>query len=169
MAFGRLVSKYQGRIMAIAYRLLRHRADAEDVVQEVFTRAWIAAPAWRSPEASRATYAAWLSRVAVNAAIDRQRKIKPLPLDDAADPADPALNPEATVLASEQACRVRAAIASLPERQLTALSLTYDAELSNQDGAAAMKTSVGAFELLLVRARRALRLSLTEAGGDGSD
>ncbi len=155
--------------MAVAFRLLRHRADAEDVVQDVFTRAWIAAPAWRAPDASRSTYAAWLSRVAVNAAIDRRRRTRPLPLEAAGDPADPAANPETMMLARERARRVQAAIAGLPERQLTALSLTYDAELSNRDAAAAMRTSVGAFELLLVRARRALRLSLTATAGDGSD
>ena len=57
---------------------------------------------------------------------------------------------------------MRDAVTALPERQRIAISLTYDAELSNAEGAAAMDTSVGAFELLLVRARRALRMALTD-------
>ena len=63
---------------------------------------------------------------------------------------------------AERAARINAAIAALPERQRLAISLTYDAEMSNADGAVAMGVSVGAFELLLVRARRVLRQSLRD-------
>ena len=148
--------------MATACRFLRSRADAEDVVQEVFTRAWVHAPTWTPRDTGHSTYAAWLSRVAVNAAIDHKRKRGTLPLEEAEDRADPNPDPEALVLSGERARLVRAAIAALPERQMMALSLTYDAELSNVEAAAAMNTTVGAFELLLVRARRALRQSLSE-------
>ena len=54
------------------------------------------------------------------------------------------------------------ALAELPPRQRAAIALTYDQGLSNIEGAAALETSVGAFELLLVRARRALRVAMTE-------
>ena len=66
------------------------------------------------------------------------------------------------MIAEERLARLRAAIKALPERQRLALALTYDAELSNAEGAAAMAVSVGAFELLLVRARKALRLAMME-------
>jgi RNA polymerase sigma-70 factor, ECF subfamily len=162
-AFTDLVERHQGRLLALMTRTLGARTAAEDIVQEVFTRAWLNAPRWRAQGLGRPSYAAWLSRVALNLAIDQARKGKAVPLDGIAEPSDPAPLPDATMLASERAERLRSAIAALPERQRTALALTYDAELSNADGAAAMETSVGAFELLLVRARRTLRTALRDA------
>ena len=162
-AFVRLVARHRSRLLALTTRILGSRAAAEDVVQEVVTRAWMRAPEWRAKEPGRASYAAWLSRVAVNLAIDQTRKVRPVHIDDVDEPADGGLPADVAMIADERHARLRAAIAELPERQRTALSLTYDAELSNAEGAAAMAVSVGAFELLLVRARRTLRLAMTEA------
>ncbi len=167
-AFGQLVARHQRRLMAVAMRSVGSRAAAEDVVQEVFTRAWVKAPSWQSRQdgGGGASYAAWLSRVAVNLCIDGARRPRTTTLDEAPDAPDSAATADEILLAQERAARVRAAVAGLPERQRRAISLSYDAELSNAEGAAAMETSVGAFELLLVRARRALRLSLAEGSED---
>lgn len=162
-AFAFLVARHQPRLLAMMTRTLGSRAAAEDVVQDVFTRAWINAPSWQNRNSGRASYAAWLSRVAVNLAIDQGRRTKPMPLENLAEPEDPAPLAEADLMSRQRAAQLRAAISHLPERQRLALTLTYDAELSNADGAAALGTSVGAFELLLVRARRALRLALRDA------
>ena len=51
-------------------------------------------------------------------------------------------------------------MAELPERQRTALQLTYYEELSNADTAAIMGSSISGVEALLVRARKALRQRL---------
>ena len=163
LAFVRLVTRHRGRLLALTARILGSRAAAEDVVQEVVTRAWINAPHWQAKDAGRASYAAWLSRVAVNLAIDQTRKARPTHLDDVDEPVDGNSLPDVAMIAEERHVRLKAAIAALPERQRVALSLTYDAELSNAEGAATMAVSVGAFELLLVRARKALRLAMTEA------
>ena len=166
-AFGQLVARHQRRLMAVTMRSVGSRAAAEDVVQEVFTRAWVKAPAWQArQEGGGASYGAWLSRIAVNLCIDGARRQRTTTLDDAPDSPDPAADAEEVMLAQERATRIRAAIARLPERQRQAISLSYDGELSNAEGAAAMETSVGAFELLLVRARRALRLSLADGSED---
>ena len=166
-AFTRLVGRHRSRLLALITRSLGSRAAAEDIVQETFTRAWVKAPLWQAREtgrgeASRASYAAWLSRVAVNLAIDQTRKVRPMTLDTIEEPMDPAMPADAAIIAAERAARIKTAIAALPERQRLAIGLTYDAEMSNIDGAAAMGISVGAFELLLVRARRALRHSLRD-------
>lgn len=162
-AFTRLVARHQARLLSLMTRTLNNRAAAEDIVQDVFTRAWVNAPHWQNRGSGRASYAAWLSRVAVNLAIDQSRRTRAVALEGIAEPEDPAPLPEAAMIARQRAARIRAAIADLPERQRIALGLTYDAELSNADGAAAMETSVGAFELLLVRARQALRRALRDA------
>lgn len=161
-AFTRLVAKHRTRLLALITRILGNPRDAEDVVQEVFTRAWINAPAWRAQNTGRPSYAAWLSRVDVNITIDQTRRARSVPIDSIAEPRDPAALADAKMVSAESAARIRSAIAQLPARQRAALGLTYDAELSNAEAAAAMGTSVGAFELLLVRARRTLRLSLRD-------
>lgn len=162
VAFTRLVQRHRARILALALRMLGERAAAEDIVQEAFTRAWVNAPRWQARDSGAGRYFGWLARVAVNLVLDRKRKHATVALEAAGQATDAAPSAETGLIAHERAERIRAAIAALPERQRLAISLTYDAELSNAAAAAAMGTSIGAFELLLVRARRALRLSFAE-------
>ncbi len=157
LAFTRLVGRHEKRLMAIALRMTGGRASAEDAVQEAFTRAWVQAPRWRLQSNGRAGVGAWLARVLVNIVIDTARKPRSAPLDDIEEPADPATSADEVLIDRERHARLAKAMAALPARQRTAISLTYDAGLSNIEGASAMETSVGAFELLLVRARRTLR------------
>jgi RNA polymerase sigma-70 factor (ECF subfamily) len=162
LAFARLVERHGARLMALAVRIVGNRAVAEEIVQEAFTRAWTQAPKWQQKGETARAFAAWLSRVTTNLAIDHVRKPKVLPIEDAPEPEDPAIDAVDTLIAHEKLSRLRAALAGLPPRQRAAIALTYDQGLSNIEGAAALETSVGAFELLLVRARRALRIAMTE-------
>ncbi len=162
IAFTRLVGRHRARLVALTTRIVGSRAAAEDVVQEVITRAWIHAPQWQTTETTRPSYAAWLGRVAVNLAIDQTRKVRLAGLDAVEEPVDHSVLPDVAMVDEERRAQLKAAVARLPERQRLALSLTYDADLSNAEGASAMTISVGAFELLLVRARKALRTAMAE-------
>ncbi len=162
LAFARLVERHGARLMALAVRIVGSRAVAEEIVQETFTRAWIQAPNWQQKGEIGRAFAAWLSRVTTNLAIDQVRKPKNLPIEDAPEPVDPATDAVDGLIAREKLARLNTALAGLPPRQRAAVALTYDQGLSNIEGAAALQTSVGAFELLLVRARRALRIAMTE-------
>jgi|SRR5277367_2331951 len=159
-AFSRLVGRHRSRLMATATRIVGSRAIAEEVVQEVFTRAWINAPRWR--QKAGGSFGGWLVRVATNLAIDQTRRARPLPLEEAPEPIDAALSPDQVLIAAEDRKRLDAALSALPPRQKAAVALTYDHGLSNAAGAEAMEISIGAFELLLVRARRALRQAMME-------
>jgi RNA polymerase sigma-70 factor (ECF subfamily) len=162
VAFARLVQRHRGRVMALSARITGNRATAEEIVQETFTRVWINASRWRPQKQDRATFASWLSRVATNLSIDQARKTRTLPLDAAPEPIDTADRADARLIGEERMAKFQTALQALPSRQRAALALTYDEGLSNAEGAAAMRTSVGAFELLLVRARRSLRLAMME-------
>ena len=162
-AFARIVARHAPRLLSLVARVTGERAGAEDIVQEVFVRAWKHAPLWRPSGRERASYAAWLARTGINLAIDGRRRRRPsVPLDAIGEPPDPGLAPDAALVADERARRLRAAVAELPDRQRMAIGLAYDAELSNAAAADAMGISVGAYELLLVRARRALRAGLRD-------
>lgn len=156
VAFERLARRHHGRVQALAFRVTRNRADADEIAQEALLRVWVAAPRWRPT----AQFRTWLYRVVVNLCLDRQRHAPFAPLDAAGDPPDPA--PDATVrIADDEAGRaVGAALDALPERQRLALVLTYYEGLSNAEVATVLETSVSSIEALLVRAKRTLRQSL---------
>ena len=79
-------------------------------------------------------------------------------MDAAGDPADPALDAEGTLAATRTQQAVANAVAELPERLRAAVTLTYEAGLSNAEAARSLDISVKALETLLVRARKSLRV-----------
>ncbi len=155
-AFDTLAARYLLRLRRAALRVLGDPAAAEDVAQDALLRAWTRA---RSYDPAQAAVATWLHRIAVNAAIDRVRAARPsvaVPddLQDTAPAAD-------TVIANQQRNRLLAeAIATLPDRQRTALALTYERGWSGQDAAQALQVSTRALEGLLHRGRKVLRAYL---------
>jgi RNA polymerase sigma-70 factor (ECF subfamily) len=163
-AFARLVGRHRGRLGAVVMRMTGQAAAAEDIVQEAFVRAWVQAPVWRGQQdGGTARFATWLTRIALNLAIDRSRRVVPMALDAIAEPEAGDPNGEVLLLQRERAALLARAVAALPDRQRAAITLTYDDEMPNAEAAAALGTTVGAFELLLVRARRTLRLALQDA------
>ncbi|MDG1357085.1 MAG: sigma-70 family RNA polymerase sigma factor [Akkermansiaceae bacterium] len=69
-AFDRLVTKHRGRIYAMIYNMVKNDADAWDLSQEVFIKAWKALPRFES----RARFSTWLFRISHNAVYDWLRK-----------------------------------------------------------------------------------------------
>lgn len=161
VAFDRLSRRHLDRAYAVALRMTGSRADAEDVVQEVFLRLWQRPDAWRPGQAQFST---WLYRVVVNRCLDLKRRPKAGALDAIAEPQDPRPDAEADLLAAARQRAVNDAVEALPERQRAAIALTYTAGLKNTEAASALEVSVKAFEALLVRAKRELRDALDRQG-----
>ena len=167
-AFGRLVARHLARMTAVAGRITGNRGDAEEIVQEAFLRAWLKAPTWLDRAAGGAAFTTWLGRVVVNLCLDRKRRAVPLPIEAAADVADPTPDAFTTTAGGETAARVAAAIGTLPERQRAAIVLCHYEGVSNIEAAEMLDISVGALESLLVRARRTLRAALADLAPEGS-
>lgn len=70
-AYRQLVERYQRRVFAIAFEIVRNREDAEDIVQESFVKAFLSLRDFRG----QASFYTWLYRIAYNMAIDFRRKI----------------------------------------------------------------------------------------------
>lgn len=154
-----VVARYLPQVLALGRRMLKDTAEAEDVAQEAMLRLWQMAPRWRED----APVGAWLYRVAHNLAIDRIRRRRPtVDVDAAIDLADPAPTPAERLAERERKAAVERAIAALPERQRTAITLVHTLEMGNIEAAAAMEISVEALESLLSRGRRALRAALMD-------
>lgn len=158
-AFARLVDRHIDRALRLAQRLLGSKADAEDMVQEVFLKIWRKAESWNP---RRSAFPTWLWRVVVNQCLDLRRRPTAVALDDVPEPAADTPDQEAAIAAEEEERRVADAVARLPERQRAAVALIYGAGASNAEAAATMGVSVGAVEQMLSRARRSLRSRLVE-------
>jgi RNA polymerase sigma-70 factor, ECF subfamily len=85
-AFARLAEQYASRLYAVAYRMLGHRADAEDAVQRALTKCYAA----RSTYSPRWAASTWLYRALSNVCIDELRRRRPTePLGDEQSSAPP--------------------------------------------------------------------------------
>ncbi len=159
-AFAVLIERHRHRAMRLAYTVTRNRSAAEDVVQEAFLRVWTKARDWDRSGAAR--FAGWFGRVTVNLAIDGARRVREDPLDDTLPLADPGTPSDDAVHAGQIARRIGQALATLPERQRVAFALCQIDRMSNAEAADSLGISTGALELLLVRARKAMRSKLAD-------
>lgn len=160
-----LVNRNMPIVFRVAFRMLQDRAEAEDVTQETFLRAWKALPDWQP----KAKFSTWACTVALNLCRDRLRKKKPVLMDELPERVDTALRPEEALASQQAQAGIAAMIAKLPERQREALTLCALEGMTNIEAAAAMDVSVRALESLLARARRAMKAQLQadEAGEAG--
>ena len=159
-AFGHVVRAHAGRLRSLALGFSGGAAEADDVVQETFWSLWRNAKSWQP---GGPPLGAYLTRIAINRAIDRgrRRKIRNFfGLEDAADVADSEPAQDERLSTRRDLADVLRDIRGLPERQRAAVLLAADGERSNAEIAAALGVSLGAAEQLLVRARRKLRTKL---------
>ena len=176
-AFDLLVRKYQHKVVKLVSRYMRDTADAEDVAQEAFIKAYRALPQFRGDSA----FYTWLYRIAINTAknaiVSRDRSPVEFDLDmqnveesnsmqlRLADPE----TPESLLQTEEIRSTVNQAIESLPEDLRTAIVLRELEGLSYEEIAAAMECPVGTVRSRIFRAREAIDKRLREVfeGGLG--
>jgi RNA polymerase sigma-70 factor (ECF subfamily) len=158
-AFATLYDRYAGRTLGIAQRVLASRADAEEVVQEVFVQLW-KAPERYDPR--RGKLGTWLFVLARNRAVDRLRQRggqppgHPLQTHDDA----PAADAETLVAEGQRRSAVLRALRKLPDPQRRAIELAYYGGLSQSEIAAAIHEPVGTVKSRMSRAMAFLREAL---------
>jgi len=179
-AFGVLVQRHLGRALAIANGFDGLAAEAEDLVQEAFSRVWVKAPEWVPPPESasreerqasgQARFSTWFHRVLVNLCIDRQRRkgFRNQRLDAVAEPADEREDQYRAIAAEQRDGAVRQALDSLPERQRVALTLCALEGYSNAEAGEIMGLGIKAVEALLVRGRKGLKDRLGPLVAEGA-
>lgn len=162
-AFQALVERHVDRGYAVAYRILQHGPDAEDVVQDAFLQVWTRRDAWQS---GRAKFSTWLFRVVSNRCIDLLRKPKAETVDELPELEDDGCDQSQDLERQEATEQLERAMAKLPDQQRIALVFSYNENMSNGEIAEIMDTTVSAVESLLKRGRQKLRQLLKKQGAD---
>lgn len=172
-AFESLFQRHRDLVYRFAYQMAPRRDDAEDMVQEVFVRAYQNIHRYRD----EAKFTTWILRIATNLGTDRARmhtRRHNLEQQEASgaltwmtmgsDTEDPIQNLEQERMKT----LLRDAIASLPEHHRNAIMFRDIQEMEYQDIADFFNCSIGGAKLRVLRARRALRDRLAPVLGEDS-
>src|SRR5687768_12138578 len=155
-AFDRLVERYQRDVYRLCYRYVNNHFDASDMAQEVFLRAYKALGKFRGDSA----FSTWLYRIAVNTCLNF-RSSRRLPGEELSDTlADKRRGALEEIEREEKARWVREAIRHLPEKQRATLILRMYHDLSMDEIAGVMGSSVGTVKANLFHALTKLRKRL---------
>ena len=141
-AFDLIVERHRRTVYQLCYRFVANHEDASDLAQDVFVRAYRGLRNFRG----QSSLGTWLYRIGVNVCLNRvsARSLRTEPIADrqfvdaTADVAPDRLE------RTERQARVRAAIAQLPQKQRATLILRMYHEMSHQEIAVALGSSVGA-------------------------
>lgn len=141
-AFDVIVTRYRRPVYQICYRFMGNHEDASDLSQEVFLRAFRGLRNFKGGS----TLGTWFHRIAVNTCLNRLALKTPRtePLEGVQQADTRSESPSERLLRGERAEQVRAAVARLPRKQRAALILRTYQELSHQEVADVLGTSVGA-------------------------
>jgi RNA polymerase sigma-70 factor, ECF subfamily len=162
-AFNLLVLKYQHRVLKLVSRFVSDAAEAEDVAQEAFIKAYRALASFRGESA----FYTWLYRIAINTAKNALVSNRRRPVDFDLDLQDPEQydrharlkesdTPEGVLLTEEIRQVVEHAMEQLPEDLRTAIVLRELEGLSYEEIAEAMDCPVGTVRSRIFRAREAI-------------
>jgi len=162
-ALSKIYEQTVAQIFAIARSVLRSREDAEEVVCDVYTAAWLRASSF---DAARGSVMAWLAVMARHRAIDRLRQRREtLSLDDkdrdvAQKLCADALGPEQLLTRFQSGSAVHRALESLTPRRRQLLGLAFFQGLTHQEISAAVGMPLGTVKSHVRRALAALQAAL---------
>ncbi len=169
-SFELLLRKYRSPLVNFLFRMVRDRAVAEDLAQEVFLRVYRA----RQQYAPSAKFTTWMFRIATNLALnsvrDNRRRQMEISMDQTVDTGedeqramevpDRAPSVEQELVSRSRAELIMKAIHSLPEKQRAAVLLHKYQELDYDEIARVLECSESALKSLLFRAYETLRVEL---------
>ena len=141
-AFDVIVERHRRSVYQLCYRYVGNHEDASDLAQDVFLRAYRGLKNFRG----QSSLATWLYRIGVNVCLNRVSAKAPQtePVDEHQFVDTTAESAAEKMLRDERGARVRAAIAQLPPKQRSTLILRMYHEMSHQEIADTLGSSVGA-------------------------
>jgi RNA polymerase sigma-70 factor (ECF subfamily) len=170
-AFGQLVGRYQDVAFRVAYLVAGDAADAEDIAQDAFIKAYAALDRFRP----QAPFRPWLLQIVANEARNRRRSagrrahlaMRAAEDQRNADSGDAAPSPESAALANEQRRSLLDAVNGLRPEDRQAITFRYFLDLSEAEMADALGCARGTVKSRLSRALGRLREQLAPRGARG--
>ncbi len=169
-AFTELVRRYEGKVYALAYRIMGNREDASDILQDTFIQAFKKIRTFERKSA----FSTWLYRIAMNNCLMKKRRDgkvsvysidSPVTTDEGEELkrqlVDWSNDPLATIENKETRNRVEKALSELPEQYREVVLLRDVDGLSNKEVAEILKISVASVKSRLHRGRLFLRNKLS--------
>jgi RNA polymerase sigma-70 factor (ECF subfamily) len=159
-AFDLVVERHRRRVYQLCYRFVGDHEDASDLTQDVFLRAYRGMKNFKGNSA----LGTWLYRIGVNVCLNRVSIKTPIsePIGERQHIDHRTESASDRVLRDERAVQVRAAVARLPRKQRAALVLRMYRELSHQEIADVLGSSVGAVKANVFHALQNLKKLLPE-------
>lgn len=155
--FGERYRQFFSRVFAYIYGRVHNPSLAEDLVSEVFERAFLKADSLRNDDA----FGTWIFTIARNVVTSHGRRRSREQTDTNSEAlssvASAAASVESQVLQQEAVATLMQYVRRLPQREQEILSLKFDAELSNQQIARILSLSEGNVRVILFRSLRKLR------------
>ncbi len=156
-AFGALVARYQHMVHVLAYRMTGSTADAEDLAQETFIRAYDRLGSFRGT----ARFSSWLGRITIRLCINwarQQQRLRQLHATwDAETRDDGTPHPDTFNATAHRQEMVRSALMRLPAKQRAAVALTLQEGLSHAEAARILGCSETTVSWRLFAARAKLK------------
>jgi RNA polymerase sigma-70 factor (ECF subfamily) len=168
-----IMRRYNQRLFRVALAIVRDRAEAEDVMQEAYVRAY----QHLGQFARRAPFAAWLTRIAVHEALSRVLlRGRELPLEDSGEDGEVSINkavetapdPEQNAARAELGRLLESVILALPAHYRTVIMLRDVEGLSISEVAAALDLSEQNVKVRLHRGRAMARAGIVEQVGSSA-
>jgi len=159
-SFDYLVSKYMRRVVSIAWGIIRNPADAEDLAQEAFVKAYETIGRFRTGQ----PFGPWIYRIVTNLALDlRKHRLRyPQEALDEGQPSERRDRPDLPALSSEIGARIDAAVETLPEMQRIVARLYLVEQFDHAEIAAMTGLSGGTVRSHLSLARAKLKKQLSD-------
>jgi RNA polymerase sigma-70 factor (ECF subfamily) len=141
-AFDLIVERHRRSVYLLCYRFVGNHEDASDLSQDVFVRAYKGLQRFRG----QSSLGTWIYRIGVNVCLNRVSVKRPItePIDARPHLDERAKDPAQELLKGERASQVRDAISQLPRKQRATVILRVYHELSHEEIAGILGSSVGA-------------------------
>ena len=158
-AFDVIVARHRRAVYQVCYRFVNNHEDASDLAQDAFVRAWRGIKNFKGESA----LSTWLHRIAINVCLNRvsAKTLATEPIDSTEHVADVRIEgAQHAMIREERAVAVRKAIAELPKKQRATLILRAYHEMSHQQIADVLGSSVGAVKANFFHALANLKKNL---------
>lgn len=160
-AFDRLVERYQRDVYRLCYRYVNDHHDASDLSQEAFLKAYRAIGRFRG----ESTFSTWLYRIAVNTCLNFRAARRPPSEELKDDVADAGRRVDDRMEEDELSQQVREAVSRLPQKQRATLILKIYHDLTHEEVAAILGSTVGTVKANLFHALANLRKAMGGTAG----